>query len=398
VTAPLFELLLQSAARQWLASLGVPLLLVLIVATAAAAAYTLERIVLAMLRGWARRTKNQFDDVLVNAMHPPLMIVTFLAAIGLALRLIPLGLSPFVLGLVRNVGLTLLIIAVGLAGVKLVTGMMKMPARRNPRWFPLSTVGSRLAAAVLWVVIFVTVLHQYGIEVTPIVTTLGVATIGVTLALQTTMQNFFAGLWIQAGENLRPGHFIRLEGHQLDGFIEEVGWRTTRIRTLPGNMVVVPNHELSQAIITNFSLPADKMGTSITIVAGFESEPEHVVAILLEEAKAMAKQVDYVLEDPAPAARLNKRVDNGWEFWCGFWVAHYWDQWNGQGLMFKRVRDRFLKEGIRLALPIHEEYAVPEDRIDVRRSIVSARTTNGNGQATTTTSRTGELPAEGETD
>lgn len=66
------------------------------------------------------------------------------------------------------------------------------------------------------------------------------------------MTNFFAGLYIKADRSIEVGHFIRLENGE-EGYVTDVGWRSTRIRMLPNNLVVIPNSKLVQSIITNYS-------------------------------------------------------------------------------------------------------------------------------------------------
>jgi small-conductance mechanosensitive channel len=360
---------LQGAVRVVVDALPVWLWLLVIVSIAAIGSFLLERIVIALLRMWAKRTRLRLDDVIVEALDPGLMLAIFATSSWMAIRLLHLGFSPLGAMLLNRAFGAVFLVAVTLATVKLVKGLLRIPAQKDPRWFPLSTIGVRISVAILWAISALTLLRQFGIEITPVLATLGLASIAVGLALQPTLANFFSGLWIQTGQNLRPGNFVRLEGQKLDGFIEEVGWRTTRIRTLNGNMIIIPNNDMAGAIITNYSLPADKMGTNILVVVGFEHEPPRIIPMLEQEVRRATKEVEYILEEPEPAIRLNRAADNGWEFHCGFWVAHYWDQWKAQGDVLERVRQRFLQEGIRIPYPMAEQFAVPPERLDVARGI-----------------------------
>ena len=97
-------------------------------------------------------------------------------------------------------------------------------------------------------------LESLGVPVAPLLTTLGIGSLAVALALQDTLANFFAGLHLLADRPVRPGDYIKLhEGEE--GFVETIGWRSSRLRTTKNNIVVVPNQKLSQAILTNFHLP-----------------------------------------------------------------------------------------------------------------------------------------------
>ena len=94
-------------------------------------------------------------------------------------------------------------------------------------------------------------LNAVGVSITPIITALGVGGLAMALALQDTLSNLFAGIHILAEHTIRIGDFIRLETGQ-EGYVEDISWRTTRIRMLPNNMVIVPNSKLAQSVVVNY--------------------------------------------------------------------------------------------------------------------------------------------------
>src|SRR6266481_4934215 len=79
------------------------------------------------------------------------------------------------------------------------------------------------------------------IAVTPILTALGVGGLAVALALQDTLSNLFAGIHLLADKPIRVGDYVRLSAENVEGHVVDVGWRSTRIRMLQNNVVVVPN-------------------------------------------------------------------------------------------------------------------------------------------------------------
>src|SRR5207244_1958155 len=76
----------------------------------------------------------------------------------------------------------------------------------------------------------------------------------VAVALQDTLGNFFAGLYLQADRPVRIGDYVRVDTGD-EGTVMHIGWRSTRLRTLTNNTVVLPNERLSKAVVTNYSLP-----------------------------------------------------------------------------------------------------------------------------------------------
>lgn len=104
-------------------------------------------------------------------------------------------------------------------------------------------------------------LDNLGISLTAVWTTLGVGSVAIALALQDTLSNFFAGVYVRLDSPVRVGDYIRLDGGN-EGFVVQIGWRSTRIRTLPNNIAVVPNAKLASAVITNYSMAEYQMSLS----------------------------------------------------------------------------------------------------------------------------------------
>lgn len=342
-----------------------------LVLASAAVGYLFDRFVIAGIKGIAKRTKTGIDDLIIKATHPALVFVVFFAGVSYAVWLyepvLPRGFVDFLGGLT----LVAIVFLAALSLARLVSGILHYRANKEQRWVPAARLGTRVLGAVIWVMAFLVVLDYYRISITPVLTSLGIAGLAVALALQDTLANFFAGIWIQTGKTLWPGHYVKVEDRNVEGFVIEVGWRTTKIRSLPGNMVVIPNSVLAQSTLTDYWLPEPKMGTSLTVVTGFETDPDRIVPMILEEIVAATKEVDYILEQPEPFCRLNKRVDNGWEFWMSFWVPFYYNQWNAQGYVLNKIRKRFLREGVRMPLPVAEELRFPAERTPAfARSIV----------------------------
>jgi len=201
---------------------------------------------------------------------------------------------------------------------------------------------------------FLSILSEYGISVTPLLTGLGLAALAVGLALQETLANFFSGVWIQTEQPLSPGHYVRIEagGQTVEGFVERVGWRTTRIRVLAGSLVVIPNSKVAQAVVTDFTMPDPKMSVVMNFRFPFDVDPNRVMALLVEEAKEAAKVTPGLLEDPAPFANATPGVgDYGIGYSLIIKVREFVDQWNAQTAVTARVWHRLQKEGIRLLYP-----------------------------------------------
>ena len=129
-----------------------------------------------------------------------------------------------------------------------------------------------------------------------LLTTSAVSAVVVGFALQDTLGNAFAGLAIQSEKPFRVGHWIKVG--DFEGRVSEVTWRATKLRTKSGNFIVLPNNQVSQQAITNFSEPAVPTRLELDVGASYMSTPAAVKAALME---AFA-QVPRVLKAPAPDA------------------------------------------------------------------------------------------------
>ena len=149
-----------------------------------------------------------------------------------------------------------------------------------------------------------------GISIAPILTALGVGGLAVALAIKDTLENLFAGLYLLSEGALRVGDLIRLDSGQ-EGTILDIGWRTTRIKTSNNNALLIPNSKLSQSIVTNFNLPEHKLGITLPISVGIQSDLNKVEKVLLEIVKKSTEDVSGVISYPEPTVLFQGLQSDG---------------------------------------------------------------------------------------
>jgi small-conductance mechanosensitive channel len=131
-----------------------------------------------------------------------------------------------------------------------------------------------------------------------------------------------------------------------------LGWRSARIRTLPNNVVVVPNAKLASTIITNYALPEPRMSLLVSISVSYQDDPEKIERILIEEATSAAKDIEGLLADPAPFVRFIPGFgESSLDFTLICQVATFVDQYLAQHEIRKRILTRFRREGISIPFP-----------------------------------------------
>src|SRR5437899_1715608 len=204
-------------------------------------------------------------------------------------------------------------------------------------------------------------LSSLGIAITPILTALGVGGLAVALALQDTLSNLFAGVHLLADKPIRVGDYVRLSAENVEGHVVDVGWRSTRLRMLQNNVVVVPNKRVAESIITNYDLGETRMAVLIRVRVDYDADAELVERLLVDEATRAVGQVDGLLAEPPPSARLIPGFgDYALEFTLACQVRSFVDQFSVQHELRKRVLKRLRAERIRIPLPTEVRPREPE--------------------------------------
>jgi len=205
-----------------------------------------------------------------------------------------------------------------------------------------------VAIGLVWVLKVV-----FDISLTPILTTLGVGGLAVALALQDTLSNLFAGFYVSISGLVRVGDYIKLNTGE-EGYISDINWRCTLMRTTANNLVVIPNNKLGQAIYTNYYLPEPRMGMSVSFSVGYGSDVDRVEAILLEETIRAAESVPGLLSDPPPTIRFNPGPgDWALVYQVNFNVGQFADQYKVQSELRKLLYKRLQREGVSMPFPTH---------------------------------------------
>ena len=223
-------------------------------------------------------------------------------------------------------------------------------AEKHPSVKPAVGVARVAVRLLIGALAIIMALDSIGVPVTPLLTTLGVGSLAVALALQETLANFFAGLYLLADRPVRAGDYIKIDAAAGEGYVESIGWRSARLRTLANNTIIVPNQKLSQAILTNYHLPAAPVGMAVNIAIAHDADVAKVEAILNDEL-ARAREALPALIGGKPAARLADVTEAGQLWACGLEVAEVQLQAPAGHEVRKRVIDRLQREGIRLGVP-----------------------------------------------
>lgn len=202
---------------------------------------------------------------------------------------------------------------------------------------------------------FILILDTLNINITPFITSLGIAGLAVGLALQDTLSNFFAGLHILMTKQIKPGDYISIDSG-VDGFVEDITWRNTTIRQLTNNIVIIPNSKLAGSIITNYFLPDKELAVPVQVGVSYNSDLEKVEKVTIEVAREVMKEVPGGVPDFEPFIRYHTFGDFSINFAVILRVQSYTDRYPIIHEFIKRLHKRYKDEGIEIPFPIRTIY------------------------------------------
>ncbi|MDI6654677.1 MAG: mechanosensitive ion channel family protein, partial [Candidatus Hydrothermarchaeota archaeon] len=214
---------------------------------------------------------------------------------------------------------------------------------------------NRVINIFIYAVAFIIILDRLNIEVTPLIASLGIATLAVGLALQDTLANFFAGLYIFTDKPVRIGDYIELDTGDK-GYVEDIGWRSTRIRTLPNTIIVIPNSKLVQSRIINYYLPVEEMSVVMQCGVGYASDLGKVERVTIEVAKEMQKTVPGAVKNFEPFIRYHTFGDSNINFSIILRIEKFVDQYLLVHEFIKKLHKRYREEGIEISFPARVLY------------------------------------------
>lgn len=239
-----------------------------------------KRLIYARVEAWASKTETKLDDILLDALNRPLVLLIIGA--GLVFMTRHFGLGPRADDGILLAYRILVILAIALFADGMVCGLVDEYATRQPVLSAARGIVKGVSRAILYALAALVFLDTLGITITPLLASLGVGSLAVALALQEPLSNLFSGLSLLIDKPIQPGHYIQLEGSPVEGHVEEVGWRATKIRTLQDNLVLIPNAKLVSSVITNFNRPESEMAVPVPVGVGYDSDLAKVEAVTLE--------------------------------------------------------------------------------------------------------------------
>jgi small-conductance mechanosensitive channel len=328
-----------------------------------------ETLVLARLRRKAEETPWRWDAIVLDSLRG--MGFVWLAAAGLDAALLAVPLEPAVKTVVRKILVAAVFLSFTVVAARAAARGVRVWARHTTGGVPSSSLLENLARLLVLAFGLFLILQNLGVQVTALVTGLGIGGLAVALALQDTLSNLFSGFQIILARQVRSGDFVRLDSG-AEGYVTDIQWRNTTIRSrIDDHEIIVPNSKLANSIVTNFARPVRSFWVKVEVGVAYGSDLDRVEEVTLEVARQVLEE-EGVSSGADPVLRYTGFGDSS----IGFVIRLKLDEWGRQFVVrhafIKRLHARYAQEGIEIPFPIRTVY-VPEGLRIERPSAAGAR-------------------------
>lgn len=318
-------------------------------------------IVMGVIKKVSAKTRSKFDDIIINSLSVPLIFI--LLAIGLKIWVEVVSISPTYSKYVKIA--TIVLFALGIISFidKLFTNWIRIYSKDIDFVKTSGNLLKIIFRIIILVIALLIILDSLGVSITPLIASLGVGSIAVALALQSTLANLFAGISILVDKPVKVGDYIKLESGE-EGYVAMVGWRSIRVRQLANNEVTIPNSKLVDSQIINYYAPEKELTVRIQVGVSYESDLEHVERVTIEVARGVLKEVKGGIPEFEPFIRYHTFGNFSIDFTVIMRAQEYVDMFLIRHEFIKRLHRRYKEEGIVIPFPIttldfNESYAQP---------------------------------------
>lgn len=260
--------------------------------------------------------------------------------------------SEFVYAYAPNVIGAILVLIIGLWVISLLSKAFGRMMKKKDMDPSLQGFLKSMISIILKVLLLVSVMGMVGIEATSFIAIIGAAGLAVGLALQGTLQNFAGGVIILMFKPYKTGDFIDGAGHM--GTVKEIKIFTTILNSPDNKIIIIPNAQLSNSSLTNFSTMETRR-VDFTFGIAYGDDFDKAKTVLLDLINADER----IQKDPEPFIALSELADSSVNIVVRVWAkgADYW------GIFFdmnEKVYKTFTKEGLNIPFPQMDVHLIKE--------------------------------------
>jgi MscS family membrane protein len=288
------------------------------------AAFIAKLITTQVLRPLAKKTKTMLDDLVIKSISSVIFFI--ILAIGFK---IGFQTFQFETHIYNSLVDTFLVFFVAIALFRIVDNIADhwieewaktTESTADDRLIPLI---EKILKAVVVVLAIIFIFDAWDVDISPLLATAGIAGIAIGFAVRDSLANILGGLQLVLDKTFKVGDKVEIESGQV-GVILDIGLRSTKLQTYDNEVIYIPNGQLANARIKNFSVPDLSVRVNVKFGVEYGTDSEKVRKVVLEAIK----KIDGVLENPAPVVQFLTMSDFALDYVARVWVREYIDAYN----------------------------------------------------------------------
>lgn len=293
------------------------------------------------------RSKWKMDDIIVNAFRGITGVLFFAGGSYAFIRTAPT--HTYSLAGTRIIYMVV-VFTFAVLVARFFVGLVRLKAKSANR-NPATSIVSNIIRITTYTIGLLIVLQSFGVSITPVLTALGVGALAVALALQDTLSNLFAGIQVIALRQVRINDYVKLESGD-EGYIADITWRNTIIRSLSNNYIIIPNSKMANAILTNYYRPEKEMAVLVELGVSFGSDLEKVERITIEAGREIMKKTTGAVPEFDPFIRYHTIGDSAIKFSVILRGKEFTDQYLIKHEFIQLIISRYRQHAIEIPFPV----------------------------------------------
>lgn len=315
--------------------------------------YLFDKIIMYRLKIWSKKTEWKGDDVIIDSVRGISKLIFLVIGVYIAVR--NGNISPLAMFYVHKTFNAFLILIFTVVAARIAVGFVSYNTSKIDKIFPASSILRNIIRIIIYVIGSLVILNNFNIPITPILTALGVGGLAVALALQPTLANLFSGVQIIASKQLMPGDYISLENGQ-EGYVEDITWRYTTIKSPTNNMIIIPNLKIADTIITNYYKPDKEIPVIIGVKVAKDGDLDHIEKILIQSAKKIINSHSGGVSTFEPIVRYHTIGDSSIDLNLIIRVKEFTQQFPVRHDIVKEILKQFKDNNIEIPHPARTVY------------------------------------------
>jgi MscS family membrane protein len=300
-----------------------------------------------VLKPLAKKTKTMLDDLVIKSISSVIFFIVL--AIGFKIGFQTFEFETQVYSSLVD---TFLIFFVAIALFRIIKNVSEhwleewaktTESTADDRLIPLI---EKILKAVVVILAVIFIFDSWSIDISPLLATAGIAGIAIGFAVRDSLANILGGIQLVMDKTFKVGDKIEIESGEM-GTILDIGLRSTKLRTYDNEVIYIPNGQLANARVKNFTVPDLSVRVNVPFGVEYGSNTEQVRQVVLEAIQ----NIDGVLDSPAPVVQFLTMSDFALDHVARVWVSKYSDAWDMTLKMTETIYNALNNAGIGIPFP-----------------------------------------------